>query len=146
MSVLCVTIGGYGTRNADREVTTVPLSSAQWGLYPEDWAQISWAVRERAGHRCECHGECERPDEHLEAVDGRCRNRHGQTRWRGQRWQSPVFLSAAHLDHDPTVRDLDRLRALCPGCHLAFDRAQHAATRHANRERELGLISLFDLV
>jgi hypothetical protein len=56
-----------------------------------------------------------------------------------------VFLAAAHLDHDPSVRDLDRLRAFREGCHLSYDRARHAATRRERRERELGLIGLFEL-
>lgn len=124
----------------------MPLTRAQWDLYPEDWPQLSWRIIvERAGARCQCAGECGRDPKHLDE-DVRCRNRHGQPRWRGKSWQRPVILSAAHLDHDPTSRDLEAILALCESCHLAVDRAHHAATRQANRERQLGLIGLFDLV
>lgn len=115
-----------------------------WSRYPDDWKSISLAVKERAGWRCECAGECGRGSEHLEDEDGRCRNRHGEPRWRGRQHQCSVVLTTAHLDHDPAGRDLDRLRAFCEGCHLNYDRAHHAATRRATREAQLGLVPLFD--
>lgn len=123
----------------------MPISAAGWNQYPDDWGVISHAVKERAGWRCECTGECGRGFEHLEPVDGRCRNRHGEPRWRGRWFQGPVFLAAAHLDHDPSGTDLETIFALCEGCHLGVDRGQHAATRRANRERILGLVPLFEL-
>jgi hypothetical protein len=114
-------------------------------LYPLNWGAISWMVLERAEWRCQCHGECGRLVEHLHRADGRCRNRHGQPRWGGQPWQRPVILSAAHLDHDPSSRDLGSILAYCESCHLSFDQPQHLATRRANREAALGLMPLFEL-
>lgn len=124
----------------------MPLTRAQWAAYPEDWPLLSWnIIVNRAGGRCECGGECAGDPGHLDD-DVRCRNRHGQPRWRGQPWQRPVILSAAHLDHDPPSRDLDFILVMCESCHLRYDSTHHAATRRANRERELGLLPLFDLV
>lgn len=123
----------------------MPISATQRDLYPVDWQFLSWnIVVRRAGGRCQCCGECGRNPEHLED-DGRCRNRHGQPRWRGKPWQRPVILSAAHLDHDPTSRSLDGILALCESCHLAADREQHLASRRASREA-VGQVPLFELV
>jgi hypothetical protein len=123
----------------------VPLTAAARARYPADWGLLSWTVLHRAGMRCECTGECGRPHDHLDPADGRCRNRHGEPRWRGRRYQRPVVLSAAHLDHDPAGSDLARIAAYCEGCHLCYDRTHHAVTRRLRREQQLGLIGLFEL-
>ena len=137
-------------RSGARELTVFygtvsPMTMAEHHRYPIDWPFLSWnIVVRRAGGRCECSGECGRDPAHLEE-DVRCRNRHGQPRWRGQPWQRPVILSAAHLEHDPSSRDLTLIAAYCESCHLAYDRAQHAATKQARREARLGLLPLFEL-
>lgn len=120
------------------------MSGAASASYPVDWGFLSWnIVVRRAGGRCECVGICGRPGEHLARADARCRNRHGQPRWQGKPWQRPVILSTAHLGHDASVQDPDELIGLCEPCHLAFDRAQHVATRRRNFEQRAGLLPLF---
>lgn len=81
--------------------------------YPPDWEEISLAIRERAGWRCEMCG----------AVQGESHPITG----------SKVILTVAHLDHDTTHNDAANLRALCQRCHLRYDAAEHA--RHARETR-----------
>jgi hypothetical protein len=117
--------------------------------YPANWREVSRAIRERAGQRCECTGEC--GDEH---TGQRCNAPNGETIRRDDRqparWSLhggcslclggdpecrpvKVVLTVAHLDHDPSHADPARLRALCQRCHLRLDRHQHAANAHATR-------------
>ena len=78
-------------------------------LYPPDWAQISQRIRfQRARGRCEWCG----------AAQGRPHPVTG----------SKVFLTTAHLDHDPANNADDNLAALCQKCHNTYD----AGKRHAN--------------
>jgi hypothetical protein len=73
-------------------------------LYPDNWEELAWACKERAGWRCEHCGI-----EHLaQAVN----ERTGVI--------SIVYLVAAHLDHDPW-NPYPRLAALCPSCHGRYD-------------------------
>ncbi|HZZ49163.1 MAG TPA: hypothetical protein VFE65_19950 [Pseudonocardia sp.] len=124
----------------------MPIAGDQRDLYGLDWAELSWnIVVHRAGGRCECTGHCGGIHAHLEPVDGRCRNRHGQARWRGKPGQRPVILSAAHLDHDPEARDLDRILVMCEACHLRHDAAWHWATRRRGFEQATGTLPLFEL-
>ena len=97
--------------------------------YPADWKAVSTAVKESAGWRCECTGECGRGAAHLSA-DLRCPNRHGHPAFSTG---STVVLTTAHLDHTPENCDPANLKAMCQGCHLHYDRDHHAATRAATR-------------
>lgn len=60
-------------------------------LYPEDWADVSHAARERAGHVCEACGTESRPRR---------------------------ILTVDHLDHNPQNNNAENLLALCQRCHL----------------------------
>lgn len=103
----------------------MPIRPENRDRYPADWPEISRAVKDAAGWRCECTGECGRPDVHL-APDGRCWNEHGQPNaLTGAR----VVLTTAHLDHTPENCARSNLRAFCQGCHLHYDRDHHAQTR-----------------
>ena len=51
----------------------MPIRPENRDRYPADWPEISNAVKESAGWRCECEGECGRS-----GCKGRCPNRHGQ--------------------------------------------------------------------
>lgn len=66
-----------------------PLKPENRARYPKDWKAIRAAVLERAGHRCECRGEC--GSEHAPwggltgpdgvrrtGIRGACRAPHGQ--------------------------------------------------------------------
>ncbi|GGX56457.1 hypothetical protein [Streptomyces chartreusis] len=97
--------------------------------YPANWPAISRAIKERAGWRCECLGECGRGTH-----SGRCPNVHeGEAYGTG----STVCLTTAHLDHTPENCDPANLRAMCQGCHLHLDAGHHAVTRSMTRARAL---------
>lgn len=122
----------------------MPIRPENRGRYPADWPAISRRIKEdRAGGRCECAGECGRPDWHLEA-DGRCGNRHGRP---ALGTGSRVVLTTAHLNHTPEDCAEENLKAMCQGCHLHYDRAHHAETRAATKAAELEATHdpLFDL-
>lgn len=91
--------------------------------YPLNWSQISGAIRERAGHRCEgspAYPDCRAENRKPHPVTG-----------------SEVILTVAHLDHNPWNCDESNLRAWCQRCHLTYDGKLHAqnaaATRRAGR-------------
>jgi len=104
-----------------------PIRPENRNRYPADWPAISLAVKEAAGWRCECRGECGRPNWHL-GPDGRCENVH---RHLAVGTGSIVVLTTAHLDHTPENCERANLRAFCQGCHLRYDRDHHAETRAA---------------
>ncbi len=108
----------------------MPIRPENRDRYPSDWRQISHRIKaERAGWRCECHGECGRGTH-----DSRCPNVHGQPAYGTG---SKVVLTTAHLDHTPEHCDDDNLRAMCQGCHLHYDRDHHAQTRATTRSQML---------
>lgn len=105
--------------------------------YPPDWQAISRRIRDRARGRCECRGECG-------LHQGlRCRERNGQpARWA----RGTIVLMVAHMANpDPMdVRD-ENLKALCPRCHLRFDRdlhRKHAAETRLERKLRQGQLPL----
>lgn len=73
-------------------------------LYPENWEEMAYACKERAGWVCE---ECGIPHG-MEVVSQRT----------GVVYKA--YLAAAHLDHDPW-NPSPRLAALCPSCHGRYD-------------------------
>lgn len=107
----------------------MPIRPENRERYPADWPAISEAVKNRAGWRCECEGECGRGSH-----TGRCPNRHGRPAYgTGSR----VILTTAHLDHVPEHCDPANLRAMCNGCHLAYDADHHRQTRARTRAAAL---------
>ncbi len=72
--------------------------------YPKHWELIAKTCKEKAGWRC---GSC-LVKQHEERIS----KRTGLT--------YPVYLHAAHADHDPDNPD-PRLICLCPTCHAIFD-------------------------
>ncbi len=111
----------------------MPISPDKRALYPSNWREISARVRARSGGRCECTGECG-----LAPHVGRCGNIHGEP---NLRTGSKVVLTTAHLDHDPTSDDESRMKAMCQGCHLAYDREQHRASSADTRARRADVAS-----
>lgn len=101
--------------------------------YPENWKQISLRIRDRAGWRCECTGECGTHHERCDAKNGEYHPLTG----------SFVVLTVAHLGMDTgdkhdkmDVRD-ENLKAMCQRCHLLFDIEEHIANAKATRRRHL---------
>jgi hypothetical protein len=103
----------------------MPIRPEQRALYPADWAAISTVVKQAAGWRCQCEGECGK------VHNGRCRNAHGQRSFDNPGYT--IVMTTAHLNHDPSDCRPENLRAMCPGCHLRYDRHHHAETRAATR-------------
>lgn len=99
----------------------MPIKPENRHLYPEDWSDISAAVKLRAGYRCEWCGA-------------------GQYTWHPITG-SWVVLTVAHLDHDPTNCDPDNLRALCQRCHNGYDapgRAWRRKYKVSEKQMEMG--------
>lgn len=118
-----------------------PIRPENRDRYPGDWPAVSLAIKDRAGWRCECTGECGRPYDHL-GPDERCVNRHGRP---AHGTGSNVVLTTAHLDHAPENCDPANLKAMCQGCHLHYDREHHARTRAATkRAADARLAGLWD--
>jgi hypothetical protein len=91
--------------------------------YGKDWPAFSEAIRlGRAQCQCECRGECGRGTH-----QGRCPNIHGEPAYGTG---STVVLTVAHLDHTPETRDPAKVRAMCQGCHLHYDKEHHAQTSY----------------
>lgn len=56
-----------------------------------------------------------------------------------------IVLTVAHLDHDINNKDvnIDRLKAWCQKCHLAYDRPRHEENRKNNLKKKKGIIDMF---
>jgi len=89
----------------------------QQHLYPTDWKARAAACLARAGYRCE---DCGIP--------------HGVLRV-GKRSKRPyvVYLHAAHVNHDPDNQEA-QLKALCPACHMKYDRRTERKRPAARRQ------------
>ncbi|MFC7261518.1 hypothetical protein [Streptomyces lutosisoli] len=107
----------------------MPIRPENKNRYPSNWTDIALAVKEAAGWRCACTGQCGRGTH-----PGRCPNHHGQ---RAYDTGVVVVLTTAHLDHQPENCDLSNLVAMCAGCHLHYDRAHHMVTAALTRASEL---------
>lgn len=108
--------------------------------YPPDWKEISQRVKERAGWRCQCEGECGR------SHGGRCQAHHGDDFYpSGKPRKRPVTLTTAHLDHATSGTDESRMRAMCEACHLRYDADHHRRNASATRARRVadGTLPLF---
>jgi hypothetical protein len=119
----------------------VPISPADRARYPRDWAEVSIAIRRRAGFQCECEGECGRDH------GGQCQAR-GQGCGKATVTKSGalVVLTVAHLWRGPCAAHhaagekcgiVTHLKAMCQACHLAYDMPHHVRraweTRWARR-------------
>jgi hypothetical protein len=119
--------------------------------YPPNWPAVSRAIRDRAGDRCECHGECGRGHDSFCICVGRegpcacelsrCVEMGGlpAIAFRGN-----VVLTVAHLSHDTTDNRPENLRAMCQRCHLAYDQDHHQANAAATRHERKAAGDLFE--
>lgn len=113
----------------------MPIRPSERTRYPSDWKAISMRIRERAGQRCECEGECG-----LHTTTGRCVERNGEP---ARFARGRVVLTVAHLDHTPENCADDNLKAMCQRCHLRYDRDHHAANSAATRRAKSPQRALF---
>lgn len=136
----------------------MPIRPELRRLYPPDWPTISRHVRfERAHGRCQI---CGRPHgQRIRVMASGCWFDKDTGTWRTARGretgdpdlieliavrETRVVLAAAHLDHDPRNNRWRNLRALCQRCHLAHDRAWHAAQRRLTWKARYALGDLFE--
>lgn len=102
-------------------------------LYPENWKEISLAIRQRANWRCEvCCKSCRRPGESLEIFASRA-GLSAELHQNPQRW----CLTVAHLNHEPSDCSPENLKAMCAPCHLKYDAQHHVNSRRANQRKLL---------
>jgi len=107
----------------------MPIKPENAKRYPQNWRDISKAIKERAEWRCECEGECGRGS-HI----GRCSNTHNEPAYDSK---YNVILTTAHLDHVPENCEPDNLKAMCQACHLSYDKHHHAKTRAKTKAEQL---------
>lgn len=83
-------------------------------IYPRDWEQLRLACRQNAGYTCR----------HCGIKDGTIQisKRSGRP--------SILYLHAAHL-HSDIDNPTPQLIALCPRCHMKYDRQQTTGSRRA---------------
>jgi len=125
----------------------VPIRPENKARYPADWKQISEAIREKAGQRCEWCGKpnrkvvtCAPGGRWLDLDAGYWRDRFGSYIPLKNRpklsEQRPVriVLTTAHLNHTPEDCRPETLRALCQACHLRYD-APHKARQRLERKQ-----------
>ena len=106
-----------------------------YGKYPKNWKGISKAIRERAGNRCECIGECG-----LHGVEGRCTERNGEpAKWA----KGKIVLTVAHLNHTPMDCRPENLKAMCQRCHLRYDHDLHQRNARETRRNRKAAKDLF---
>lgn len=116
----------------------MPIRPENKHRYGNDWKEFSLMIRfERAKSQCECEGECGRGTH-----EGRCPNTHGNPAYGTG---SKVVLTVAHLTHEPECRDLDKVKAMCNGCHLHYDREHHASTRYKTKKQNANTNDLFQI-
>lgn len=110
------------------------LTWKQRAAYGPDWPTITRDIRVRAEERCECTGECDWGPHMLhvnnaDRLTERCPAMNG---YPSPLTGSVVVLTVAHLDHNghEGVHDPDRLKAMCQGCHLSYDRNHRTEETH----------------
>ena len=106
-----------------------------YGKYPKDWKRISLSIRERAGNRCDCVGECG-----LHGETGRCTERNGEpAKWA----KGKIVLTVAHLNHTPMDCRDENLKAMCQRCHLRYDHDLHQRNAYQTRRKGKAAGDLF---
>lgn len=105
------------------------------GPYPDDWSEISARIKERAGGRCECRGEC---GLHR---GKRCVERDGED---AQYASGKVVLTVAHRNHHPPDCRDENLFAACQTCHLRYDQVLHAEHSWRTRRERKASGDLFE--
>jgi hypothetical protein len=116
----------------------MPIKPENAVRYPKDWPAISMAIRERAGGRCECEGECGLHRTH--PGPRRCVElNHAAAKWANGR----IVLTVAHLNHQPEDCRPENLKAMCQRCNLRYDIEHHQQSAYATRRKGKALADLF---
>ncbi len=109
-------------------------------VYGPDWHAISYAVKERAGWRCECTGQCGEEHDGGGGHPGRCHLTQGyRLYWR----KRAVVLTVHHINQLPWDHRPENLLALCEGCHNRLDMPMRQEHARETRERTKGFQALF---
>ena len=109
-----------------------------YGKYPKNWKQISLAIRERSGGRCECEGECGL--HRTTPGPRRCMERNGES----AKWaKGKIVLTVAHLNHNPMDCRPMNLKAMCQRCHLRYDHDLHQRNSRETRRKRKAIGDLF---
>jgi 5-methylcytosine-specific restriction endonuclease McrA len=118
----------------------MPIRPELMPLYPggsirsQEWLSLRAKVLRRARYRCQDCGVLDRTiifrfrDDHL-PYDRKTIDLWGHRHAPSQVELLTVFLTVAHLDHDPTNNSFRNLRVLCGGCHLRHDLEHHIESR-----------------
>ena len=118
----------------------MPIRPSERARYPANWRAISLRIRERAGQRCECEGEC---GLHGPTADGafprRCIERNGEPAIYAK---GKIVLTVAHLNHQPEDCRDENLKAMCQRCHLRYDIDHHRETNAATRRAKSPQLAL----
>ncbi len=85
--------------------------------YPENWKEISLAIRERAKNKCELCGAL-----------------NGETTAR----RTKVVLTVHHIDRDKKNNKAVNLIAICQKCHLRLDLEHHIENSKRTRLEKTG--------
>lgn len=108
------------------------------GLYPKDWEQMAFEIKQAAKWTCEgCGRPCLRPGESVSAFVARITA--DMPLWLTYDPASHprrFLLSVAHLDHRPQNCDRANLKAWCCPCHCRYDLAQMTRKKRLKAERE----------
>lgn len=118
----------------------MPIKPENKARYPKDWKAISAAIRERAGGRCECEGECGL--HRTTPGPRRCVEVNGEpAKWA----KGKIVLTVAHLNHTPEDVRPENLKAMCQRCHLRYDHDHHMKNSAATRRKGKALAELFTI-
>ncbi len=114
------------------------------GNYPKNWPDISKAIRDRAGNRCESCGVAN----HLRGARDRSGNFIEESRIDGMNSDEGyslfddyprifmIILTVGHKDQNPENNDPDNLACWCQRCHLNFDRPYNIPKRIATYKKQ----------
>lgn len=138
----------------------MPIRPENRDRYPKDWPQISQAIRQAAGNKCEWCG----------VPNGQLGGRLSAGTWcPAAGWDHPadrpveggefaceapdgsiptlrivrIVLTVAHLDHQPENCDRANLKALCQRCHNLYDAPKRRAGIVERARAALGIDDLF---
>jgi hypothetical protein len=146
----------------------MPITLANRHLYPPQWGEISRAVKESAGWRCQ-HPGCTAHQYSVGYWEGEAwrelgrfgietpqpyksaRQYAAEAQWNltgddpeAQKREKVIVivLTTAHLDHNPANCAPENLAAMCQRHHLAYDQQHHNESAYTTRMKKRGNLEL----